>query len=562
MLRKNKLIFLLLESLALGVLVLALALPRAAALGRFVTPDEYKWIARSANFYLALSQHDFASTFMTGHPGVTVMWAGTAGFLNTFPEYTDLQTKQVNSDDFHVFMDGKQIAVTPLELLRNSRFVMVILHVIFLATSYLYARRLLGTLPALAGFLLIAFDPFHIGLTRLLHLDGLMANFILLATLAFLAYLYQGRVIDVLISGVAAALGFLTRSPAIALVPVVGLLALGKPWKAFRRHELTHKVVWQALWPILAWLGAAGITIFALWPAMWVHPLQTISQVLTIAEDYAVEGHARAIFFNGEVIPGGNLGLRYFYFYPITYLWRATPVVLIGLACALWGYLTRRKPFDTPQARLAVGGLFLMAVVYTVLMTLGEKKFDRYLLPVYPALDLIAGLGWFALAWLLWQKRWRGVLHYAPIIILVIVFSVQVAGSIRTFPYYLSYYNPLFGGSRNAPQIMQIGWGEGLDQAARYLNSKPNAKQLKVSTYYPSGSFSYFFDGNNHLIEYTSDISSDLWGRFIAADYAVIYISQWQRQLPKPVLDVVSQLTPEHTIWINGLEYARIYKLH
>lgn len=73
---------------------------------------------------------------------------------------------------------------------------------------------------------------------------------------------------------------------------------------------------------------------------------------------------------------------------------------------------------------------------------------------------------------------------------------------------------------------MQIGWGEGLDQAARYLNSKPNAKELKVSTYYPSGPFSYFFDGNNHLIEYTSDTSSDLWKRFIAADYAVIYISQ------------------------------------
>jgi hypothetical protein len=559
--RKSNHFPLILELLALGLLVLALILPRAAALGRFVTPDEYKWIARSANFYKALSDHDFASTFKSGHPGVTVMWAGTLGFLYKSPEYIDLQTGQVNSDDFHLFMDGKQISVTPLELLRDSRFVMVILNVIVLAVSYLYARRLLGTLPALAGFLLIAFDPFHVGLTRLLHLDGLMGNFILLAILAFLAYLYQEHIIHVVVSGIAAALGFLTRSPAIALVPVIGLLALSKPWKAFRQHELSLTVIWQTLLPVLIWLAVIVITIFAVWPAIWVRPLQTITQVFTIAEDYAVGGHDNAIFFNGQVIPSGDLGWRFFYFYPLTYLWRATPVVVFGLAFALWGYLTRRKPFDTPQARLTVHGLILLVVIYTLLMTLGGKKFDRYLLPVYPALDIIAGLGWFAIAWLLWQKRWHGILHYSPMLILIIAFSMQIVAAIRTFPYYLSYYNPLFGGSRKAPQVMQIGWGEGLDQAALYLNSKPNAKQIRVSTFYPTGCFSYFFDGKDHLIEYTPDITSEAWERFTGADYAVIYISQWQRQLPKPVLDYVTQLTPEHTIWINGLEYARIYKL-
>jgi hypothetical protein len=27
------------------------------------------------------------------------------------------------------------------------------------------------------------------------------------------------------------------------------------------------------------------------------------------------------------------------------------------------------------------------------------------------------------------------------------------------------------------------------------------------------------------------------------------------------VLDYVSKLEPEHSVWINGLEYARIYQL-
>jgi len=31
-----------------------------------------------------------------------------------------------------------------------------------------------------------------------------------------------------------------------------------------------------------------------------------------------------------------------------------------------------------------------------------------------------------------------------------------------------------------APQVMMIGWGEGLDQAARYLNDQPEAPSLRL----------------------------------------------------------------------------------
>jgi 4-amino-4-deoxy-L-arabinose transferase-like glycosyltransferase len=113
-------------------------------------------------------------------------------------------------------------------------------------------------------------------------------------------------------------------------------------------------------------------------------------------------------------------------------------------------------------------------------MTLGEKKFDRYILPVYPALDLIAGLGWYALFAYLWQRKPSRAWHFLVVLVLAVPIVFQVASALITYPYYLSYYNPLMGGSRRAPQVMQIGWGEGIDQAARYLNQKPHAEKLKV----------------------------------------------------------------------------------
>jgi hypothetical protein len=554
-----------LESAALLLVILALALPRGKEIAHFATTDEHLWLYRAANFYYALSHGDYAATYQKEHPGVTVMWAGALGFLRIYPEYKDNREGLVDPDEFHAYMSRRSVTVSLLELLREGRLMVAALQVAVLTLSYVYARRLFGLLPALASMLLLAFDPFFLGLTRLLHLDGLMASFLLLSILAYLTYLPDRRVIDLLVSGVAAGLACLTKIPALVIVPVVGLLALWAPWLAWRKKELTGKLVWRSLWLFAAWLIIAAITFVALFPAMWVAPWQTLVKIFTVAQEYAEVGHGSSIFFNGQVIPDGNLGLPYFYFYPLTYLWRVTPIVLIGLPLAAWGYFTRREPFSTPKVRQAAGGLALYALLFTLAMTLGDKKFDRYLAPVYPALDLIAGLGWYALAAWLWRRKpadgRASLAQLGAVGGLLLALGLQAASALSTFPYYLSYYNPLVGGGRAAPAVMQVGWGEGLDEAARYINGKPGANKLHAISWYSTGSFSYYFEGEDHSYWYSQDANPDEWRRFLDSDYAVIYISQRQREMPKPVLDYVAKLTPEHVVEINGIEYADIYKL-
>ena len=43
------------------------------------------------------------------------------------------------------------------------------------------------------------------------------------------------------------------------------------------------------------------------------------------------------------------------------------------------------------------------------------------------------------------------------------------------YPYYFTYYNPLAGGSMTAPEVLLVGWGEGLDTAAGWLKQQPDA---------------------------------------------------------------------------------------
>lgn len=551
----------LIELAALALVLLAISLPHLAGLARFVTPDEYLWLARSANFYEALTRRDYASTYQAAHPGVTIMWAGAAGLSLVYPDYLKSDPGQVDTDRFHELMEARGVPVSLLEVLRAERLVMVVAQLVVLALSYFYARRLFGTLPALLGFLFIAFDPFHLGLTRLLHLDGMLANLLFLSLLAFLVFLVNRRVVNLLVSAAAGGLAFLTKSPGVVMLPVIGALVLVELWRATRQDGFSWRLAWHSLWPVLAWLATGAVVIFAFWPAMWVHPLATLSQIFGSAQDFAESGHTSALFFNGQIIPDGNLGWRFFYFYPLTYLWRATPVALGGLALAVWGFAARRKPFDRREARLATLGLLLFCGAFLAGMTIGEKKFDRYLVPVYPALDLIAGAGWSFLAMALSERLPAVTRRWVPALLLIIIVGIQMTGTLSTYPYYISYYNPLMGGAWKAPQVMQIGWGEGIDQAARYLNQKPDVGKLKVIAWYDTGSFSYFFNGADRTFWATPGQDPDNWQKFITSDYAVVYIQQWQRQIPKEVLEYLSGIEPEHTVWIDGLEYVRIYKL-
>lgn len=553
---------LLLEVFALCILAAMIWLPRRLSLNRVVTPDEINWFERSSGFYRALKEGKFSDTYQKEHPGVTLMWIGAAAFEKYFQEFR-LQNPGYGDRltlDYFMSNAGRQ---NPLLILIYSRIFLALINTLVLLLAYWYARRIVGIGPALIGFGLIAFDPFHLALTRIMHLDGLLADFYLLSLLAFISYTHERRLPALIVSGVSAGLAWLTKSPAFVLVPTIGIVALLQLWHKLRQDKQQTRLalIWQEAWPLAVW-GLSGVLLFiAAWPAMWVGPVGVLSKVFGMAEVYAIEGHDADVFFNGQIIAGGDFGLRYFYFYPLTFLWRATPLVIIGLLAFISGFIKRIKPLDDPKVRQFSTILLIASFIFTLVMTFGLKRFDRYIIPVYPAMDILAGLGWYAA--LLWLKNKLHLRASALAVgfIATIVILLQAASSLSLFPNMLAYYDPLMGGGRKAPQVMQIGWGEGLDQAAFYLNQKPDAKELLVASWYARGSFSFFFDGESANIPSEAEITmpEDI-DAISKADYLVIYIHQVQRNLPADLLSKLASQTPEHTIWINGMEYVRIYK--
>lgn len=552
-----------LQWIMLVFLALAIAVPRLKGLNRLVTPDEHLWLARSANYYMAISQGKPAWTYLSEHPGLTVAWAGTGGFLVRYPQYRHDGPDRVDSNEFNRYI-RKAKGVSALELLVASRVFMILGHTLILLVSFGYATRIIGAFPALVSFLLIALEPYHVALTRVLHLDGLLGNLLLLSLLAIISFIQGRRSRDLLVSAIAAGLGLLTKSPAILIVPVVGLLILYALWKdgwGKQEHSIP-RLIGSATRISAIWGLVLIFTFVALWPAMWVSPVQTIRTIAVEGLTHYGTESKLPRFFNGTIITSDQFGIKYWYFYPITYLMRSSPVVLFGLVLAAWAIIKKRHPLASSNIKFVLLGLLLFIGVFTAAMTTSDIKYDRYLLPVYAPFDIIAGLGWSSLI-LSWSgKTTRAFWRYAAPGLALLIIALQGMLSLSTYPYYLSYYNPLLGGARKAQYVLPIGWGEGLDQAAQYLNKKPQAGQLEVVSYYASGCFSYYFNGRVRAVSFAKDLTEDDWQKFLDSDYVVIYISQRQREIATPILDYVADLTPEYTVWINGLDYAQVYKIH
>jgi hypothetical protein len=115
------------------------------------------------------------------------------------------------------------------------------------------------------------------------------------------------------------------------------------------------------------------------------------------------------------------------------------------------------------------------------------------------------------------------------------------------WPYALAYYNPLAGGGPVAERAILVGWGEGLDQVAAYLNAQPDAATAVIGVYAP-------YAGN-----FQPSVRGDViaFGRAGTVDYVVDYVNGAQRRhTPSAVVG----RTPDHTVWINGIAYARVYR--
>jgi hypothetical protein len=584
-------------------IILLISLPRFTRLNQYLIVDEADRWHWAEDFVSALSRGDLAGTLVgDGYPGIVPVWAETIWILLEATRRSIVAGQWIGDTGLYLILHEWERSA----FLYQQRLPIVLLNTLLALGVIGAVWRLFGRRMALVSAVLVALDPFYLSDSRVNRAEAVLTGLITLSILALIFYYRRPRWRYVFISGILGGLSFLTKIQALAILPAIALIGLfiysrrgsqciqfsrsearpraerGRTWacwllkfgsteseigskKAIPSSPLRVPTPYSLLKFGLLWAVAAGLIWVLLWPAMWVNPVETLSLVY----DYTtrkVGAEGVNLFFMGQTYADADPGLI---FYPFAFLMRITPVTLVGLIFYAFRLISKqaRNEGNPAQAftRQASFILLIYILVYTLVMTVGSHKQDRYLLPIFLGVDILAGLGWvFLWDWL--KKRLESKLppptsRFASLLptpylggaLFAGLLILQLVTILPHHPYYYSFFNPLLGGGATAVRTMRIGWGEGMDQVGAYLAAKPNSRNLVVASRFTHNMLGF----KGEQISLLPD------GRWTQADYIVLYIQQVQRrQEPSPgFIDYFQGRSPEKVITIAGIDYAWIYPI-
>lgn len=525
------------EYLWIVAVFLAALMPRLVGVGLFLTADEKNWVGRGREFVVALREFRFNDTLQTTHPGIPVLWiAGISTAVTSV-----LRHMSFTFDEIRTFVAASQVPMA----VANSALI---------AAMLLPLKRLVRPRLALLTTLVIALDPFLVGHGKLVHVDALLTGTAVLAFLLLLASVQRrpnaapsmpARRRLFVSSAIMSGLAILSKIPGVILLPLA-ISVIGSPrWS----RGMAATTAREAARTIGQWFTIVLATMLLLWPGLlWVP--DPVGNVKIVKRDLLV-----AITTPHHA--SDNYTLKPWQ-YPVTLVARTTVPTLIGACVFLLLLLgATRHARNEPTAGTHMLGdtidlrtswlLVAYVALFTIGMTLGAKKGDRYLLPVFPVLDLFATLG-FALLIARLRPLWTVRRHTAAAALILLV--PLLGELIWLGPYALAHYNPLV-----PPNFSQeLGWGEGLDQVANYLNRLPDNHYAAAASWYPEELRALT---RRPVFPITAHAQTRI-------GYVVLYRNMFGRPPDHYANDFIDayyrQQTPVFTARINGLDYAWVYR--
>jgi 4-amino-4-deoxy-L-arabinose transferase-like glycosyltransferase len=497
---------------------------------KFAAVDEPLWYNnRISKYWKNIGERDWKRTSMSDKPGITLAWAAGPGlWFKTPKEYRSIQ------------YEGKEFSAN-----QNSienfylafRLPLLIIITLLLPFFYFFIERLLGKTTALFSYAFLVTSPILIGISKIINPDSLLWIFAPLSILSYFLFLNKRFFRYLILSGVLLGLALLTKYVAnILLIFFIGLIFLEYLYHR-REHELFKTFLRRSFLELGILIYAALATFYLLFPAVWIKPTKLLTAtiysqafekvtpllLMLLAFIFIDQLANRARITNATIIffdrfkhlitlsiaslflisllitlfivlrgmvpydfvellnspkhisdRSNFIGVFLTNFYP--FIFGVSPLVLFLILIAPFTIL-RRSLRTYPSGRVV-----LYLLIFTLLYYLGATVNDvamitRYQIILFPVAALFAGI---SLAWLFSLLRTHFSFH-SPSASFVVTACILIIGSATLFatPFPLSYASSLLP---KAYHTDVKGMGAGSYEAAQYLNTLPNAKQLFIWT--------------------------------------------------------------------------------
>jgi hypothetical protein len=290
---------------------------------------------------------------------------------------------------------------------------------------------------------------------------------------------------------------------------------------------------------------------------LWNHPVDVISSLFE--KSFGFLGSKEGVPVDELSVQGiieGNNIVRYL----SSIWWQVPPLIWAGSLIAIFFFTIRFKQIDRTQKTLFYTFLILTILMITM-MSMGKKIGNHYIMVTHVSLSILAGLGFIQGIDLVRNHIKERLKGLVTSILLMVIFASQIFSYSSYYPYFFDYINPIALMTRGTKPVIDTGYGQGLEIAARYLSSKPGAEDLKVMSWW-STSLDYFFPGKTEQIWIIKNWRQEDVDELRSSDYLVVYYkTQLARRIPEGLMKPLEFVEPELNISIHAADVVRIYKV-
>jgi hypothetical protein len=445
-------------------------------------------------------------------------------FLNlNFPKNSPFWTEGINEQWRFGWEFLYNSGNNPDQIVFWARFPMLLLFIFLGWFIFKWTKELGGNKPALLVLTLFSFSPNFLAHGRLVTTDVGAALGVVMATYFWLKFLREPSKKNIIMAGLIFGIALLLKFSLILLLPFFSVITI--IYAFLNKRNLLKYISFAVLAGIIA-------VVFIVLPVYQLHivnypvekqlsdtkytlessPLVHLKELdIWLADKPVIRGlgqYLLGLLMATQRTAAGNTvyfldmisAAGWWYYFPVVYILKE-PLALhiLTLISLFLTLLFIKKPFWIEtfkrlkiwlQNHFAEFSMLVFLVIYWFASISGNLNIGvRHILPTFPFIYMLVGLGLvLGLEQIKSQKLKKIFISFA-----MVLMGWYIISSLKTFPYYLSYFNEIAGGTDQGYKFVvdsNYDWGQDLKRLKKFVEEN-NISKIKVD-YFGGGDVKYY----------------------------------------------------------------------